>query len=302
MAAVLDQLGKGAHVGILRLRSLGDCVLTTPAIHLLKKYRPDLRIGVVVEPRFASIFEGNPDVEDILPLSVIALRRFAPRLCLNLHGGTRSAWLALGSGARYRAGFGHFRFRKAYTVLIPTAQEILRVKRKVHTAEHLASAMFYLGVPAMEIPRASLYARPLRTQRPYAVIHPMASAPEKTWPAERFREVAAHLEKHYELEPVFIGATGEDLTAFSPYRSHTGALEETKSLLAGASLFIGNDSGPAHMAAAFGVPLTVLYASSDPVVWAPWKAQAEKMVAKDGMASIPVQRVIQSVERLRVHS
>ncbi len=43
---------------------------------------------------------------------------------------------------------------------------------------------------------------------------------------------------------------------------------DVKSLMAGASLFIGNDSGPAHIAAAFGVPVVVIFGSSDPVTWA----------------------------------
>jgi heptosyltransferase-3 len=45
-----------------------------------------------------------------------------------------------------------------YNVRIPRAQDILGVDRHVHTAEHLASAMFYLGVPRCEIPRARLFA------------------------------------------------------------------------------------------------------------------------------------------------
>ena len=45
----IDRLGHGSRVAVIRLRSLGDCVLSTPAIHLLKQARPDLEIGVVVE-------------------------------------------------------------------------------------------------------------------------------------------------------------------------------------------------------------------------------------------------------------
>ena len=66
MKTVLEQLPTGAKVGIIRLRSLGDCVLTTPAIHLLKSFRPDLKIGVVVEARFAAVFRGNPEVDAVL--------------------------------------------------------------------------------------------------------------------------------------------------------------------------------------------------------------------------------------------
>ncbi len=64
------------------------------------------------------------------------------------------------SGAAFRAGFGHFRHQFAYNLRIPRAQQILSVERKVHTAEHLASAMFWLGVPLTEIPRANTRLHP----------------------------------------------------------------------------------------------------------------------------------------------
>ncbi|MDX1979191.1 MAG: glycosyltransferase family 9 protein [Bryobacteraceae bacterium] len=300
MATVLAQLAKGAHVGIVRLRSLGDCVLTTPAIALLKRFRSDLRIGVVVEPRFAAVFEGNPDIHDVLFPDALKLRQFSPRLCLNLHGGTRSLLLTLASGAKYRAGFGHYRYSGLYNVAIPRAQEILGVDRKVHTAEHLASAMFFLGVPPEEIPRAFLPARKLKSATPYAVIHPMASSPEKAWPADRFLQLARHLFRECDLEPIFIGTPNEDLTPFRHFRVFTGPLEETKSLIASAAFFVGNDSGPAHMAAALGIPLVVMFGCSDPVVWAPWRANAESITGEGGVQSIQVADLITALDRFRV--
>lgn len=300
MVPVIDQLGKGAHVGIIRLRSLGDCVLTTPAITLLKRHRPDLRIGVVVEPRFSAIFEENPEVDDIIPPDLRAIRAFSPRLCLNFHGGTRSLWLTFLSGALYRAGFAHHRASFLYNVKIPRAQDILKVNRTVHTAEHLASAMFHLGVPATEIPAARMVTSKLRSTNPYAVFHAMASAPEKSWPAERFLQVAKMVRKQMDLEPIFIGATSDDLTPFEEFRTSAATLQDTKRLLKGASLFVGNDSGPAHMAAAFQIPGVVLFAVSDPVIWAPWKTPAQAIVSPKGMAALPVKRVLEALERLRV--
>ena len=74
---------------------------------------------------------------------------------------------------------GHYRQQFVYNVRIPRAQQILGVERKVHTAEHLASAMFYLGAPVVEIPRAKLAALPstAKPSRPTAVIHALASQP-----------------------------------------------------------------------------------------------------------------------------
>lgn len=294
---MLDRLPPGSAVAVLRLRSLGDCVLTTPALDLLRRARPDLQVAVVVEDRFRAIFDG---VAPTLPPDLSALRGFRPRLCLNLHGGTRSAVLTALSGAPWRAGFGHFRHRFAYNVRIPRAQQILGVERKVHTAEHLASAVFYLGAPIQEIPRAKLIAAaPATAPRPTAVIHPVAATAEKTWPAGGFLEVAACLLRSG-VEPVFIGAAQDDLGAFSRYRVVQGAsLMEIKNLLAGASLFVGNDSGPAHMAAAFGLPVIVLFGSSDPEIWGPWRTQSE-VIAAPPIAAIDAARVIEALSRLRV--
>ena len=301
MEPVLQRLARGARAAIIRLRSLGDCVLTTPAIEILKRARPDLEVAVVVEPRFQAVFEDNPDVNRILQPAASVIARWHPALVLNLHGGTRSMTLVAASLARFRAGFAHHRGASLYNVRIPRAQEILGEERTVHTAEHLASAMFHLGVPRCEIPRARLFAPRPAASRPYAVIHPAASAPEKTWPADRFLAVARHLEENCGLEPVFIAGPADDVSTFSEYRTLAGApLSEVKTLMAGASLFIGNDSGPAHMAAAFGVPVVVLYGPSDPVVWAPWKTASETFVSPDDIARIETVAVIAAIERLRV--
>src|ERR1700739_789021 len=106
MESVLECLPPGSRVAILRLRSLGDCVLTTPALDILHRARPDLRLNVMVEDRFREIFDG---IVPTIPPDLTALRRLRPHLCLNFHGGTRTAWLTALSGARFRAGFGHFR-------------------------------------------------------------------------------------------------------------------------------------------------------------------------------------------------
>ena len=158
MAGIVSELARGATVVVIRLRSLGDTVLTTPALCLLKRFRPDLRIVVVIERPFAAVLDGNPDVSEMLVLDrgagfaercriASAIRKRKPALCLNLHGGTTSAWWTALSGARFRAGFQHYRMGWVYNVPIPRTQQILGrpPEQAVHTAEHQASAMFHLG-------------------------------------------------------------------------------------------------------------------------------------------------------------
>lgn len=301
MASVVERLAPGARVLLVRLRSLGDCVLTTPAIHLLKRHRPDLEIGVMVEARFAGVYEGNPDVAATLSPSKRAALEFRPRLTLNLHGGPTSAVLTLASLARWRAGFAHYKTGWAHNVHIPRAQEILGEERKVHTAEHVASAMFYLGVPRVEVGRARLFADEPGTQSPCLVLHPFASAAAKAWPAERFVAAAHALARGREV--VVLAGPDDDARAFAEFTVLAAApLSEVKRVLRRAALFIGNDSGPAHMAAAFGVPVVVLFGSSDPVVWAPWRTRSHSIVAPDGLAGVGVESVLAAAAELEAEA
>jgi len=103
-ASLLPDLPAGARILIVRLRSIGDIVLLTPALHLLKAWRPDLRISVMIESRFRDLLQGNPAVEEILiPWKGTGARKLLSRLtavrelrgrgfslCVNLHGGPSS--------------------------------------------------------------------------------------------------------------------------------------------------------------------------------------------------------------------
>ena len=188
--------------------------------------------------------------------------KFAPGACaadlvLNLHGGTRSMLLTAACRAKLRAGFGHHRYSFIYTHKIPRAQEILGVERPVHTAEHLASAMFWLGVPRAEIPRAKLFAGDTAESRavcrdPSVCVgagENLACGPihRNCAKAYRARTPCSSPDRATMLRRSQLPRSG---------RTHRSI--GVKSLMAGASLFIGNDSGPAHIAAAFGVPVVVI--------------------------------------------
>ena len=285
MAYLLERLPSGSRIAVIRLRSLGDCVLTTPALALLKSHRPDLRIGVVVEDRFRAVFEGNPDVDEILPAAKLGRARSGiPGWRLNLHGGTRSMWLTAASGAEINAGFAHHAYSFLYSAKIPRAQEILGEERPVHTAEHLASAMFWMGVPRTEIPRARLTCEPdafrwrvrrvssLRVARPRRPGRPSAFSPSPS-----ICRIKPDWSRCSWPDPPTMSA------AFAQFHgaSQRARSAQVKSLIAGAQLFVGNDSGPAHIAAAFGVPVVVLFGPSDPVTWAPWRTEAQVLTSPE---------------------
>ncbi len=290
--SVLERLGPGSSIVLIRLRSLGDTVLTTPAIRMLRKDLPQGRIHVVIERRFAGVLENHPDIDGILtidrgatlPRKLGLLRRIrslGAGLCWDMHGGSTSAWLTALSKAPHRAGYAHYRHGWAYNVRIPRAQEVLCRKpdESVHTAEHHAAGAIFLGARPPEenkcVPAASLSAQASPRRRPYAVLHPTAASFTKQWDVGNFRIIAESIRDRYNLEPVFIAGPEEEAIfgALDGYECLGPlALGELKSLLAAAGLFVGNDSGPAHIAAAFQVPSVIVYGSSNSAVWRPWKA------------------------------
>ena len=106
-------------------------------------------------------------------------------------------------------------------------------------------------------------------------VHPGSGGRRKCWPAERFAEVAAGLGR-----PVVLlegPADAEACRAFrdraaSPLRvARAGGLSvpQAAALVAGCGLFLGNDSGMSHLAAALGVPTVAVFGPTDPAVWSP---------------------------------
>lgn len=95
----------------------------------------------------------------------------------------------------------------------------------------------------------------------FVVIHPFSGSARKNWPLSRFRAVAKHLYKDV------IWCAGPEETL--PGAVQLPDLWELKRWIAGARVFLGNDSGIAHLAAACGVPVVAVFGPTDPRVWAP---------------------------------
>jgi ADP-heptose:LPS heptosyltransferase len=95
----------------------------------------------------------------------------------------------------------------------------------------------------------------------YAVIHPFSGSARKNWPLDRFREIAARLP----LPVRWNAGPEEPLDGATRFDN----LSDLARWLAGAQLYIGNDSGITHLAAAAGTPVIAIFGPSDPAVWAP---------------------------------
>jgi ADP-heptose:LPS heptosyltransferase len=112
------------------------------------------------------------------------------------------------------------------------------------------------------VPRIALD-RPVCREN-FAVIHPFSGSAKKNWPLVKFRAFAARLER---VIPVRWCAGNEDPPLTEAVRIDD--LYELAEWLAKARLFIGNDCGVSHLAAAVGTPVLAIFGPTDPVVWAP---------------------------------
>jgi len=173
-----------------------------------------------------------------------------------------------------------------------------------------------LGLPADQAGRPRAWAVPEAARRgarealraagaepdgPYAVVHPGAGSPGKCWPLERFFDLARRLP-----QPVFVlGEVELDRWSAGPLaavrdRFPTLAcppLDALAGALAGASVFVGNDSGPSHLAAAVGAPTVALFGPTRPEHFSP-VGPAVRVVAAREVAAVSVSRVEAAVRSL----
>lgn len=293
---------------LVRLRSLGDSILTIPLIEALASWRPHLRIDVLVEAPYAPVFQHHPAVRETLVLRptrnyhgsgvsrarmMFEVLRRRYDAVLNLHGGSTSLAFTLGSAARLRIGQETFRWRRAYNVLIPPSAAVWG-RTELHTVEHQLSLLRWLGVHVAPS-RGRLFVTGGAQQNvrrrldeaciagKYILIHPAATLRTKQWEARKFAQVADRLSR--EAPVILTSAPHESqiLLEVGRYAREKHCywsdlpLQELFSLIAGASLFVGNDSGPTHAAAALDRRIVVVWGSSNPRTWHPWQARYERI-------------------------
>lgn len=293
--SVLPSLPQGAEILIIRPRSFGDIVLETPAIAALHAWRPDLRIFLLIEERFAPALAGNPAVAGLIFSRGFLetsrdLRRRNFAAAFNQHGGPRSVLLTAASGAPWRVGWKGFQYAFLYNVAVPDATEFYG-KPVVHTVEHRMSQFYWTGLPRGPIPTARVYPQAEAIERvktqlaknavsgAYAVLQPEARTAEMRWPLEKFAEIARWLREKHGMKSV-VNSSARGGEEAEEIRAKLGKdavipaalpLADLIALISLSRIFIGNDSGPAHLAAATGTPAVVMYGPTNPAQWHPWQ-------------------------------
>jgi len=298
------------RVLVVRLRSIGDTVLSTPALYALRRFLPDAQIDVLLESWVAPVLEGFRAVNNIITTErgstrsraqvIKRLRAAHYDVAYNLHGGTTATLLTRASGARHRVGYKSYQYSRLLNHLAPPSSELWGME-KTHSVEQQLALPGWTGVPVTDRPptrlavnekAASLVAERLRAAglddaKPLALIHPAAAFDTKRWAANNFARVVEDLESRG-FQSVAIAAPDEkhvldELIVNSRARvtTFTIPLPEVIALAARSSLFVGNDSGIAHIAAAMRVPSVVIFGSSNVKHWRPWAIAPAEVVREE---------------------
>ena len=285
---------------ITRLSAIGDCVLTMPLACALRDAYPHAWIGWVAERAGASLLQGHPAIDHLViaPKGVLKspkrlwnlrkeLQALRPDVTLDPQGLLKSSVLAWLSGAKQRIGFrpplGRERSHWFNNSLITcTERHVVHRYRQLLTALDVEPTPVRFDVPApLQNQRsiaAWLYSQNL-ADRPLALINPGAGWDSKIWPAERFAAVARFLEAEQDLRTVVVWAGElERVWAKQIVREANGAaslapntsLPDLAALARRATLFVGSDTGPLHLAAAVGTPCVGIYGPTDPAECGPF--------------------------------
>ena len=296
---------------VVRLRSIGDTVLTTPSLFALRRFAPNAQIDILLEDWVAPVLAGSDLVDRVITIprdSNSARARIARELrashydvVYNLHGGTTATFLTRATGARHRIGFENYQYARLHNHVAPSPLHIWQ-RPTLHSVEQQLALIGWTGVPVTDRPltrlavtesaieslNQKLTAAGVDVHESFAMIHPTAAFDTKTWAIENFGRVTERLFERG-LRSVAIvsgaekstGASLKKLTSVPVVVLDDLSLPEVTALASRASLFVGNDSGIAHIAAAAGAPCVVIFGSSNRNHWRPWTTKPNEIVFEE---------------------
>jgi len=326
---------------LVRLGSLGDIIHTLPAAAALRDTFPDARIDWAVEPKWARLLEGNPDLSEVISLdrksaggilSTVRKLRAAKYTCaIDFQALYKSALLAFASGAPQRIGFQSSYAREGLAAAFYTDR---LNPRGAHKVDHNLTLAEFAGAQkatrrfplAIRAEDEEMVARELtaRSIGDFFVLNPGGGWVSKCWPAERYGQLHQKLFEQFGWRGVVSYGPGEenlsrDVIAAAGSRPPVAislGLGPLMAMLCRAKFVVSADTGPLHMASALGTPVVGLYGPTDPSRNGPYSredlavrnARVSETTYRRGasysaaMLSITVDQVVEGVrKRMRAH-
>lgn len=291
---------------LFKLRYIGDVLMTTPAVRLLRKSYPNAHITMVVNKGTEDVIRYNPHINTILTIDRDTVKGASlyKRLSHNLSflrkmrethydvsidfaSGDRATFLSLLCGVPYRVGFssreGWRRILLNRTVDIPG--RVHTVKRNLIVLEEALGlktddTAMELYTDKSDDDRISQWLQKHDLEdKKIVVINPGGRYWFKRWQTGKWASLIDLIHGKPGVQVVITGARNEldDVsTLMSGLKTKAYSIAgqttvlELASLLKRAVLYIGNDSGPMHIAAALGTPVIALHGPTDPMDWGPW--------------------------------
>jgi len=289
---------------IIRLRRIGDIIMTTPAISALRKGFPNAFISYVVEKPYRELVEGHPELDKVIVLErkqgirdffrlIRSIRKEKYDVVLDFHGGPRASLITLLSKAKLKIGY-RIKYRNfIYHIKLARRPE----EGQLHSVESHINFVRALGVDVKSPPPLSLpHARKEEAEKVKKIlkenglegykiitIHISAGNEFRDWGTDNWIKLIDLLAKRPDVKIVLIGAN-EDKEAEEEILkkskdstlSQVGKLNlrEVRELISQSSLFVGPDSGPMHIAASTSTPIVALFGPTLPANFSPWQAKA----------------------------
>lgn len=297
-------LSKVQKILIIKLRHLGDVLLTAPVFASLKRALPKAEIDAYIYEEAKPMLEGHPAISELIGYDRKWKKRgFFQRLfregrllrkirkrgydcVINLTEGDRGAIAAKVSGARIRVGFvpkGGWQ-KKIYTHLVKHTPGLK------HTVERNLDAVRRVGIfPEPEQRELYFQVPQEKRKESFVLIHPTSRWRFKCWPMGKMRELVQWLlsrEKRVvltsgpdavEREMVAQVAKGLKVENLAGKLS----LKELGALIQSAELLVCVDSVAFHMANALKRPVVAIFGPTSEVTWGPWRNPRAKIVAQN---------------------
>jgi heptosyltransferase-2 len=282
---------------------IGDAVLTTPALAALRAGFPQARIALLVKPAVAELLQCHPAIDDIVlyrdpgphaglggKLSLaLQLNRGHYDLAVLLQNAFEAAAITALAGIPHRYGYATDGRAFLLTHRVPLTPKI----RRKHQVEYYLELLRPVGIP-VEPTAPTLWTTPgedaaagellqafgVRTDQVVIGLNPgSVYGSAKRWLPERFARVADRLAAEHEACVLIFGGKGEEqlgtaiaamMTAPTIVFSGRTTVRQLMALIKRCRLFVTNDTGPMHVAAAFGVPLVAIFGPTNPATTSPY--------------------------------
>lgn len=290
---------------VVKLRQLGDVLLTAPVFTALKTRFPDAQIDAFITTESFPMLEGHPAIDNLIGydrnwkklglFSRLAeewtllkkIRKEGYDLVINLTEGDRGAIAARAANASVRVGFQpKGRLQKGLYTHIVKHCPTLR-----HNVERNLDALRKIGIfPTHEERELFLDAPPTSiVEGPFIVIHPTSRWKFKCWPIDKMRALTQELISRGKkvvltsgpdpLEQAMIAEISQGFDVINLSGKIT--LKQLASLINQSELLICVDSVPFHMASALKKPVVAIFGPTSDVSWGPWRNPSARIVAQN---------------------